>query len=99
MISVTIITTYCVLGLKPRTFVINLTWHYGELHHVFDGVAVTQRFWFGWFDCGGARLTQSALWRGSASFWRWKSRKWTGRPSIGRWLAELIQRMSTDNSL
>ena len=36
----------CVLGLKPRTciFIINLAWHYGDLHHVFDGVAVTQRF-------------------------------------------------------
>ena len=32
-------------------------------------------------------------------FWRWKSRRWAGRPKIDRGLRDLIQRMSKENPL
>src|SRR5262249_26993132 len=34
---------------------------------------------------------------GFTAFWRWKSRKWAGRPKIARELRDLIRRMSREN--
>ena len=36
---------------------------------------------------------------GFKAYWRWKSRKWAGRPKIDRCLRDLIQRMSEENPL
>ena len=36
---------------------------------------------------------------GFKAYWRWKSRKWIGRPRIGRDLRDLIRRMSQENPL
>jgi hypothetical protein len=51
---------------------------------------------------GAAQVVQPETilrWRraGFKVFWRWKSRKRTGRPKINRGLRDLIQRMSREN--